>query len=195
MPLKKTSRDKLLEAAEAEMLAKGYAGTTVDEICARASVSKGNFYHFFSSKEDLGLALLDDYYERNLAIIGQAPTPGSDPRRHARALVDHLIDSAGTMWGGGCLMGTFALELAETNPTIANAVSARFRSVAERLTDGFLPLVSGKKRKDAAEIAEQFIVTVEGALVLARAHHDWSYVDRALARFRKTLGLPQGAAK
>lgn len=92
------SRSKLLDAAQAEMLAKGYAATAVDEICARAGVSKGSFHHFFPAKEELG--------------------------------VDHLIDSAGKLWGGGCLMGTFALELAGTNPAIGNAVSAGFRAVA-----------------------------------------------------------------
>lgn len=194
MTMKKTSRDKLLDAARAEMLAKGYAGTTVDEICERAGVSKGNFYHFFSSKEDLGLALLDAYYARSLEIIDQAPA-AADSRRNARALVDHLIDSAGALWGGGCLLGTFALELAESNPAIAGAVSDRFRKVAARLADGFAPLAKAGDRKAAAEIAEQFIVTVEGALVLARAHHDWSYVDRALARFRKSVGIPRGGSK
>ena len=49
--MKETARDRLIAAAEAEMLAKGYPATTVDEICARAGVSKGSFYHFFSTKE------------------------------------------------------------------------------------------------------------------------------------------------
>jgi len=44
--------------------------------------------------------------------------------------MDHLIDSAGKRWGGGCLMGTLALKLAEANPAIGNAVSERFRAGA-----------------------------------------------------------------
>ena len=190
--VKKSSRDKILEAAHAEMLAKGYAATTVDEICGRAGVAKGSFYHFFPTKEELGLALLDAYYEQNLKLISEAPD-AADPRRKAVSLVDHLIDSAGALWGGGCLLGTFALELAETTPAIAHAVSKRFRAVAARLAEGFAPLVGN--HGDPADIAEQFIVTVEGALVLARAHHDWKYVDRALERFRKSVGVNKRAGK
>jgi hypothetical protein len=37
------------------------------------------------------------------------------------------------------------------------------------------------------DLAEQFIVVVEGALILAKAHDDWSYVDRALERFRNDV--------
>jgi TetR/AcrR family transcriptional regulator, transcriptional repressor for nem operon len=193
--MKKTARDKLIEAAQAEMLSKGYPGTTVDEICERAGVSKGSFYHFFSSKEDLGLAVLDAFYERTRELLSQAPAAGDDPRQHAVDLVDHLISAAGTLWGGGCLLGTFALELAETNPTMATAVSDKFRDVAAALAMGFAPLAKPRAGASAAEIAEQFIVAVEGGLILARAHHDWSYVDRALERFRNSLGIPTGVSK
>ena len=46
-----TSKEKLVAAAHALMLSKGYAATTVDEICERAGASKGSFYHFFETKE------------------------------------------------------------------------------------------------------------------------------------------------
>jgi TetR/AcrR family transcriptional repressor of nem operon len=188
--MKQTTRDKLLRAAEAEMLAKGYSASTVDEICDRAAVSKGSFYHFFSSKEDLGLALLDAFFERNRKVVDQAPVSSPDPRRRARALANHLVSSAGTMWGGGCLLGSFALELAEANPTIAAAVSDKFRAFAAVLADGFAPLTQAEGDGEAAQqLAEEFIVGVEGALVLARAHHDWGYVERALERFRKSAGI------
>jgi TetR/AcrR family transcriptional repressor of nem operon len=35
------------------------AGTTVDAICEKAELTKGSFYHFFDSKEDLALAVLE----------------------------------------------------------------------------------------------------------------------------------------
>lgn len=187
-----TGREKLIEAAETEMLARGYPATTVDEICERAGVSKGSFYHHFSSKEELGLAVLDAYYRRNREILARAPSPGDDPRGHALALVDHLVESAGVLWGAGCLMGNFALELAETNAAMAAAVSDKFRGVEGMLVEGFAPLVPDGD-EDARALAEQFIVTVEGALVLARAHGDWSYVERALERFRDSIHLSLGA--
>ena len=182
--MKRTAKDKLIAAAEAEMLAKGYPATTVDDICARAGVSKGSFYHFFSSKEELGLAALDAFVARNRRVIGKAPD-GGPPRERAVALLDHLLSSASQMWGGGCLLGSLALDLAETHPAIAEQVSARFRQIAETLAGGFAPLAEGMGKAWSAEaLAEQFIVAVEGGLILARAHGDWGYVERALARFR-----------
>jgi tetracycline repressor-like protein len=47
------SRASIIEASRELMLKRSYAATSVDEICSKAGVSKGSFYHFFESKEDL----------------------------------------------------------------------------------------------------------------------------------------------
>jgi len=151
--------------------------------------SMGSFYHLFATKVDLGLAMLDAFFERNNEIVKEAPDASGDARARALALADHLVSSAGAMWGGGCLLGTFALELAETNPTVAATVSAKFRKLASTLAEGFAPLAEAGEGDGAAQLAEEFIVAVEGSLILARAHSDWGYVDRALARFRRSAGI------
>jgi TetR/AcrR family transcriptional repressor of nem operon len=177
------------------MLSKGYAATSVDEICDAAGVSKGSFYHFFRTKEELGLAVLDAFHIRNGGILAEGVKESEDPVGRSLALVDHLLDSAGTMWGKGCLLGSFAMDLAETNPAIREAVSEKFRAVASVLGEGLEPLAVAGGGPDAptgAELAEQFIVVVEGALVLARAHNDWSYVERALERFRGDIHKSMG---
>ncbi len=50
------SKTKLLNAAMSVIRAKGYAATTVDDICHAANVTKGSFFHHFKSKDELGLA-------------------------------------------------------------------------------------------------------------------------------------------
>jgi AcrR family transcriptional regulator len=53
------SKERILAGAKELFLARGYAATTVDAICEKAELTKGSFYYFFDSKEDLGLAVLD----------------------------------------------------------------------------------------------------------------------------------------
>ncbi len=55
------TRARILEAALDQFAAHGYEAASVDEICARAGVSKGAFYHHFESKQALFLALLNDW--------------------------------------------------------------------------------------------------------------------------------------
>ena len=59
-------RADLLAAGRALFLAKGIAGTSLDDITQRAGVSKGLFYLYFASKEDLVLALREQF-SRDLA--------------------------------------------------------------------------------------------------------------------------------
>ena len=48
-PRRADARDRLLEAALTILRTRGYAATTVDEICAAAGVTKGAFFHHFRS--------------------------------------------------------------------------------------------------------------------------------------------------
>ena len=54
-------RAELLEAGRALFLAKGIAATSLDDVTQRAGVSKGLFYLYFASKEDLVLALQEQF--------------------------------------------------------------------------------------------------------------------------------------
>ena len=185
--IKRTTKEKLLEAAQTLMLSKGYPATTVDEICELAGVSKGSFYHFFDTKETLGLAVLEAFQARNSRLINDGPQAlVDDPVDRALELLDHLMATAEDMWGSGCLLGNFALDLADTHPTIREAVSDIFQGVADTLAEGMAPLGT-EGGHSAGEIAEEFIVVVEGSLILAKAHQDWSYVTRALERFRNRV--------
>ncbi len=53
-------RQRLVDAAWRRVAASGYHETTVDEVCAEAGVSKGAFYGYFDTKQDLFLALLEE---------------------------------------------------------------------------------------------------------------------------------------
>lgn len=55
---------RLLQAALACFAEQGYDATGVAEICLRAGVSKGAFYHHFPSKQAVFVALLDDWLGR-----------------------------------------------------------------------------------------------------------------------------------
>ncbi|HEV2439629.1 MAG TPA: TetR/AcrR family transcriptional regulator [bacterium] len=53
------TRDRLLQAAMEVFAERGYHGTTVDDVVAASVTSKGAFYHYFSSKRNVFLTLMD----------------------------------------------------------------------------------------------------------------------------------------
>ncbi|HYP06110.1 MAG TPA: helix-turn-helix domain-containing protein, partial [Bryobacteraceae bacterium] len=81
MPRQKSvTRDRLIEAARFLFWERGFAGSSMADLLARAEVNSGSFYHFFESKEALLRAVLETYREGlRPAIINPAFALTSDP--------------------------------------------------------------------------------------------------------------------
>lgn len=54
-------RDKLLDIAERVLLERGFGGTTIEAIAAEAGMTKGWVFHYFQSKREIILAIIDRF--------------------------------------------------------------------------------------------------------------------------------------
>jgi TetR/AcrR family transcriptional regulator, transcriptional repressor for nem operon len=183
------AQEKILDAAKVLMLSKGYPATTVDGICKKAKVSKGSFYHFFASKEDLGIALLEWYYQKESEhmFIGKF-NDEKDPTQKMFGFIDHVEKNSKKFWGNGCLLTNLGMEMVETNPKIQTEVSRIFKKLDRRMEKFFSPSTGKNMAKiSPSELTEQFIVMLEGTLVLARIHKNWSIVNRGIKGFKNHL--------
>ncbi|WP_447974456.1 TetR/AcrR family transcriptional regulator [Nitrospira sp. Kam-Ns4a] len=52
---------------------RGFVATTVDEICETAGLTKGSFFHYFASKEDLARVALDRFVQGKAKLFQQGP--------------------------------------------------------------------------------------------------------------------------
>ena len=184
------SRERLLAAAKALMLSQGYAGTTVDSICERAGLTKGSFYHFFKSKEALGLAMLEWSLQKGGEILGAGPHVAiTDPVPRAFAFMGHVEASAVELWANGCLLGVYASELAETNDRMQATVSRMFSEVNAYFVTELSPLseAADGRLPDAADLGEQYLTLLEGAIVLSKAYRDPKRIVTALQGFRANI--------
>src|SRR3954465_15766136 len=105
---KSSARNRILDTALAVIRSKGYAATTVDELCAEAQVTKGAFFHHFKSKEDLAVSAAQHW-----SMITKALFDSAEYRRHADPLKRLLgyIDLRKALLKGSvpeftCLVGT-----------------------------------------------------------------------------------------
>ena len=67
------SKTKLLDASLHVIRAKGYAATTIDDICHKAEVTKGSFFHHFKSKDELALAAASHWGTMTDGLFAVAP--------------------------------------------------------------------------------------------------------------------------
>lgn len=187
----KNAKEKIVQSALRLMLEKGYTGTTVDEICENAGVSKGSFYHFFKAKEDIGLAALEGFIKRGEKLMRLDDFMKiEDPVQRAFAYLDHAETVSKELWGDGCLLGTFALDLARTHPAIRSRVTSLFDGTIEKLAQLFQPIAAlHKDGPKAVQLGEQYIAMLEGSIVLAKAHDDWKRIPQGIRAFRGYLQL------
>lgn len=91
------THSRILNSAAVAFAEHGYDGTGVAEICRRAEVSKGAFYHHFSSKQDLFLELLEHWLSEldgQLTELRTARTPVPDKLLSMTEMIRQVFQAA-----------------------------------------------------------------------------------------------------
>jgi|SRR5215472_3600087 len=183
------SKTRLLDAALRVIRTKGYAATTVDDICAAAGVTKGSFFHHFKSKDELALGAVAYWNDRTEGFFAAAdyrrlPNPrdrlfgylGFREALLARELADFT-----------CLLGTLVQETYATHPAIRAACDQGMSAHIAELTRD---LEAAKRLYAPAagwtpESVGYFIQAVlQGAFIFAKAKQSPEVVRSSLEHLR-----------
>jgi AcrR family transcriptional regulator len=181
------TQQKLIEAAMELFAFQGYANTGLAQISKKAGAQPGSLYHFYPTKEDLLAATLE---ERLTLLWPEVLQPIWDRIDDPLERVFGLLDGYRRMlqmteFSHGCPIGNLAIELAETHPNTRPLIAANFdnwkrfvadcyRQAADRLPDDV----------DPDQLAQFTLVTMEGAVMLARTYRSFDAYDTAIATFR-----------
>jgi len=170
-----TARDRLIEVAAQLLHQRSYGSVGVDELCERAGVRKGSFYHFFHSKRDLALAVLEaqwDAFERDgLRLAREAERPLDRLAmvfEFGIATLDRCRRETGSVLG--CPFGNLAVELSTIEPEIRAKVAEIFARFARFFED---VLAAAVVAGDIGEIdipgaASALVAYYEGIMLLAK---------------------------
>src|SRR5271166_1994656 len=189
-----TSKTKLLDAALHVIRAKGYAATTIDDICNKAGVTKGSFFHHFKSKDELALAAASYWGTMTGGFFAAAAYHKlKDPLERLLGYVDFRRDILqGDLPDYTCLLGTLVQETYATHPEIRAACDKGMSTHIAIITRD----VEAAKRLYApespwsAESVGYFIQSVlQGAFIFAKAKQGPEVVRESLAHLRRYLGL------
>ena len=183
-PIKK---ENLLDAAFELMMAKGYVATSVDEICEKAKTTKGSFFHYFESKEELAKALLTRKCAAQQKIKDELF--GKDPYKRVFGHLDMLIGMIKSPSGTkACIKGMLGQELSDTHPEIRKICANHFENVTK---DFAQDLADAKKQYggnfEPYTIAKHFIALLQGSYILAKVQGNNNVIVDNLEHFRKYL--------
>ncbi len=179
MTAQANTRERIINVAKERFHARGYADVGIKEICDSANIQKGSFYHFFPSKEDLALIVIDEFAEDWASgFVAEAFDPMLPPMER----IDYLIDAA-YFWQKavkekngkipGCLFGNLALEMSTTNDVLRAKLNAVFSKAKARFKNTLDEAVSQKQIKplNTALTAEAMLAFLEGMILLAKSEN------------------------
>ena len=174
------TRSRILSTARELFHGRSYADVGIKEICDIAQVQKGSFYHFFKSKQELAMAVIDDMADDWAhGFIAEAFDQNLPPLER----LDYMVDAAyywqkaakdieGRM--PGCLFGNLALEVS----TRDDVIRARLNAVFDKARDRFLETLEQAVDEgaipplDCEPTASAMLAYLEGMILLAKTRND-----------------------
>ncbi len=180
------ANERLVASAAELVYARGYASVGVEELCKRAGVKKGSFYHFFRSKQALTLAAMDWHWRNSKeAVLEPAFRDDLPPIQRLERFFDLLADvqsSTKRRTGQlrGCPFGNLSGEMSSQDARIRKKLQQIFQGIASYFERALREAVAtgDLSRIDPATNAQALVAYMEGILLLAGAENDPALIRR-----------------
>ena len=186
------TREKLLQAAIHLVRRHGFAGTTVDDICWEAGVTKGAFFHCFPNKEAMGTEAARFWSNWTGGLFETAAYHDHpDPLQRVLSYLD-LRESLleGPLEAFTCFAGTTVQECFASSESIRTACADSITGHAATLESDFefaLERRGGIEGVTGASLALHTQAVLQGAFVLAKATGGAGIVHESIAHLRRYL--------
>lgn len=187
------TRERILEIAEAAVLAKGFAATSIDELIAAVGITKSGFFYHFKDKGELAKAMLLRYLKRDKALLdnmfSRADELNEDPLHGflvGMKMFAEMMESLPEVHPG-CLAASFCYqdqlfnrEIRALNAEGMLAWRIRFRERLDLIAQRYPP----RHEIDLDALADMIATLVEGGLILGRALNDITILPRQVLLYR-----------
>lgn len=194
----RNTRTKIMDSAEALILDHGFAGTTVDSVIDVAGVSKGAFFHHFSSKAELGKKLVQRYADEDAEHLEQtlkkAEGLSDDPLQQLLIFIklfEQEIESLQEPFPG-CLFASYLQQSELFDHNILDIIRESMLLWRTRVLDKLKKIEKKhppRREVDLESLADMLMVIFEGSFVLSQSLNDNKIIARQLSNYHTYLQL------
>ena len=180
-------RQQILDAAAACFVREGFHGASIARIAKAAGMSAGNLYHFFTGKEAMIAALVQQQLDQSLALFAEIET-AADP---LQAMLERVAVSLEQQTDPDqAAMGLEILAVAGRNPVVASIVRSADEAIREHLLCLYHKVgeARGLASKDAEAVTEVLVAIFQGLPARAISHPELDKA-RLLPVLRRTLEM------
>jgi AcrR family transcriptional regulator len=193
-----STRDRLVFTALKLFSEKGYGSTSVADILREANANSGSLYHFFPTKQDLLLAVLEAYRDGiEPMLLAPAWEGVDDPIVRVFALLaSYRRMLEGTQCLYGCPIGSLALELHEPDPPVRDLLAVNFDGWVRHVRACFEAARSRLPTDTNTEkLARLTLSVMEGGVMQSRTSRTLEAFDDGVEMLRDyVLRLEQAAS-
>lgn len=189
-------RQRILDAAQAAILSKGFAATSIEEIIAAVGITKSGFFYHFADKGELAHALLERYLERERIlfdeIFARSDDLSEDPLHAfliALKMFEEVFDDLPHAHPG-CLTAAFCYQdrqfdrrVRELNATGILAWRERFKGRLEIIAARYTPRMA----VDLTDVADMLSAIADGAIILSKALDEPKALPRQIRLYREFI--------
>jgi TetR/AcrR family transcriptional repressor of nem operon len=197
------TRERLISIAEAAVLAKGFAATSIDELIAEAGLTKSGFFYHFRDKNELARAMVQRSMAADEAVFnevfGRGRELSDDPLQAFLIGLKLLADLMSDLPGGhpGCLIASicyqerqFDRELRDANRRWLESWNARFLGYLRDIAATY-PLREPVRLEDLANMLSSVL---EGAIILGKVLGEPREIERQILTYRSMVKVLFGPA-
>lgn len=185
--LEPSTRDRLVFTALQLFGDKGYGSTSVADILKAADANSGSLYHFFPTKQDLLLAVLQTYRDGIYPMLLAPAWEGvEDPIERVFALLARYrqgLEMTACLYG--CPIGSLALELHEPDPPVRDLLAVNFEGWVQHVRACF---EAAKHRLpsdvDTEKLARLTLTVMEGGVMQSRTYRSLDAFDSGVELLR-----------
>ncbi len=185
MAIKKTSKEEIIKKALYLFRVHGYHNTSLQVIAQECGLLKGSIYHYFASKEELGVAAMNYILDEFRHLIFKI---AYDKKISAPKKLDKYADTIEQYFTnrvGGCLMGNFALELVDVIPEFHDTIQQYFDEWILALETILVDKIS---KHEAHVMALELVARTQGCIMMYRIYKD-NRILHDLTKETKQLSL------
>mgnify|MGYP002395743704 CR=1 FL=1 len=192
------TRQQIIAAAQEAVLAKGFSGTSIDELIAAVGISKSGFFYHFRDKTELAKALLQCYVEEDNrifdSIFARADELSEDPLHSFLIGLKMLAETLGDLPNGhpGCMVAAicyheqlFDREVRDINAKAILGWRQRFRERLDRISTVYPP----RNPVSLDDLADMLSAVADGGIVLSKVTKDTDSLPRQILLYREFVRL------
>ncbi len=160
------TREKLLDAAFLEVYVNGYHGASISSILKKANVPKGSLYHFFNSKKELILAVIDERIYPKMSNFFDFKRYKNEDIFEALERIFQKMTQNEPLLTYGCPLHRLLVEMAPLDREFDKVLIEKFNIFSKNFSNMLQTAINNKELKnfDTYKTARFFITSIWGEI-------------------------------